>query len=117
MNPQLTPPSFWILTSLSTHRRHGYDILRATENASGGDVKLRVTSLYAALDRLEREGLIVVDGEEIVNGRARRYFRISEAGSSRLEGEVIRMENAARAARASMASGVSSLGTSMVVGA
>ncbi|MFG6475813.1 PadR family transcriptional regulator [Microbacterium sp. P06] len=114
MTAQLSPPSFWILTSLATQRRHGYDILRATEEASGGEVTLRVTSLYAALERMERDGLVIVDGEEIVNGRARRYFRISPAGSSRLEEEVVRMEKAARAARASMATRTPALGSATV---
>lgn len=113
MSAYLTPPVFWILTSLATQRRHGYDILRATQEASGGDVSLRVTSLYAALERMEREGLIVVDGEEVVNGRTRRYFRISPIGSSRLDAEVTRMESAARAARASMATRAPALGISM----
>ncbi|MDY0908426.1 PadR family transcriptional regulator [Microbacterium sp. CFBP9034] len=115
MTAQLTPPVFWILTCLASERRHGYDILRATEEASGGEVSLRVTSLYAALERMERDGLIVVDGEETVNGRARRYFRISPAGSERLDQEVTRMEQAARAARASMARRAPVFGAPMAV--
>ncbi|MEJ1155428.1 PadR family transcriptional regulator [Microbacterium marmarense] len=110
MAAQLTPPVFWILTSLAEQRRHGYDILRATEEASGGEVTLRVASLYAALERMERDGLIVVDGEEIVNGRTRRYFQISPTGSARLSEEATRMESAARAARASMATSAPVLG-------
>ena len=102
MESRLTPPAFWILTALAAGRRHGYEILRETTRASGGDVTLRVATLYAALERLEREEAIAADGEEIVNGRARRYFRLTERGSERLAEEVSAMERAARAARASL---------------
>lgn len=102
MTPRLTSPSFWILTALAGGRRHGYEILRETANASDGEVTLRVATLYAALDRLEREGAIRADGEEIVNGRARRYFRLTDEGAAWLEEEATAMERAARAARASL---------------
>lgn len=102
MEPRLTPPAFWILTALAGGRRHGYEILRETTQASGGDVTLRVATLYAALERLEREGAIRPDGEEIVNGRARRYFRLTDRGAERLTEEAAAMERAARAARASL---------------
>lgn len=104
MESRLTPPAFWILTVLATGRRHGYDILRETERMSGGEVSLRVATLYSALERLEREGLIAPDGEEIVNGRARRYFVLTDDGSAQLAAEVERLEAATVAARASLAS-------------
>lgn len=101
----LTSPAFWILTSLAGGRRHGYEIMRETATESGGQVDLKATTLYAALDRLEREGLVTPDGDEVVNGRARRYFRITDEGSVRLRGEVELIERSARAARARLATG------------
>lgn len=73
--------------------------MREASEASEGRVELKVTTLYAALERLEREGLIVADGEEVVNGRARRYYQISDAGSDQLRQEVEVLEQSARAAR------------------
>lgn len=99
----MTQPEFWILTALAAARRHGYEIMRETERASGGSVSLRVTTLYATLERLERDGLIHVDGEEVVNGRARRYYRLTEAGSAGLEAEVHRLEQAVAVARVHLA--------------
>lgn len=95
----LTPPSFWILTALAGQRRHGYEILQETTRASGGQVTLKVTTLYSALERLEREELIAADGEEIVSGRARRYYVLSDRGSAALSAEVEALEAQAKAAR------------------
>lgn len=103
MSASLSQPSFWILTALASGRRHGYEILRETTDASGGRVSLKVASLYAALERLESEGSIAPDGEEIVAGRARRYFVITEDGAARLSAEVDLMERSARAARTRLA--------------
>lgn len=102
MTASLAPPSFWILTALASHRRHGYEILQAAATASDGRVSLKVPTLYAALERLEANGSIRADGEEIVNGRARRYFVITDEGAARLSEEVDSMEQAARAARAQL---------------
>ncbi len=99
----MTQPVFWILTALAGGRRHGYEILRETEAASEGRVSLKVTTLYATLERLERDGLIHTDGEEVINGRARRYYRISDQGSARLTEEVELLERSVRVARTRMA--------------
>jgi len=70
------------------------------ERMSGGRVKLRPGTLYAALDRVAAEGLVEADREEIVDGRLRRYYRLTPAGSRRLAAEVGRLrQNAAVAAK------------------
>ncbi len=99
MASTLGPTGFWILTALAGGRRHGYDILRDVEAASSGRAAMKVTTLYAALERLEREGLIRADGEEVVGGRARRYFAIVDAGSAALEAEIAAIEHQAHVAR------------------
>jgi DNA-binding PadR family transcriptional regulator len=91
-------PTFWILTVLAAGRRHGYALLRETQDLSDGRVLLKVPTLYAALDRLTQEGSVAIDGDEIVDGRTRRYFRLTERGVGRLAEEVDRLEaNAAKA--------------------
>ncbi|SFI36311.1 Transcriptional regulator PadR-like family protein [Microbacterium saccharophilum] len=97
----LADTGFWILTSLAGGRRHGYAILREVADGSGAGPK--VTTLYATLDRLVQQGLIAADGEEIVDGRARRYFLLTDAGRRRLEEETQALEARARAARAALA--------------
>ncbi|MBO0786690.1 MAG: helix-turn-helix transcriptional regulator, partial [Actinobacteria bacterium] len=44
-----------------------------------------------ALDRLRSEDLIGVDREEIVDGRLRRYYRLTPDGSRRLAAEAARL--------------------------
>lgn len=99
MTASLNPSSFWILTALAGQRRHGYEILQEAAIASGGTVSLKVTTLYAALERLEREGLIRADGEEIVKGRARRYYLLTDEGTTALTDEVEALEVQASVAR------------------
>ncbi|MDY7090857.1 MAG: PadR family transcriptional regulator [Actinomycetota bacterium] len=75
-------PTFLILTALAAQPLHGYGIVQSVAELSGGDVKLRPGTLYGALDRLDQQGLIAVDREEQVDGRLRRYYRLSDQGAA-----------------------------------
>ena len=66
---------------------------------SGGRVRLRAGSLYAALSRLLVEGLVEFDREEIVDGRLRRYYRSTPPGARRLAAEVDRLSRTTAVAR------------------
>jgi len=93
-------PTFLILTALAEKPQHGYGIMVDVDHMSGGRVKLRPGTLYAALDRVVEEGLVQADREEIVDGRLRRYYRLTPPGRARLTAEVERLrENAAIAAQ------------------
>ncbi|MEU1391618.1 MULTISPECIES: helix-turn-helix transcriptional regulator [unclassified Nonomuraea] len=96
----LQEPSFLILTALAAEPQHGYGIIVDVERISEGEVRLRAGTLYAALDRLQSEGLIAEDREEIVGGRLRRYYRLTHEGSGRLAAEVERLRRNARTAAA-----------------
>ncbi len=87
----LQEPTFLILTALAAGAQHGYGIMTDVTNISGGRVKLRAGTLYAALDRLADEQLIEVDREEVVDTRLRRYYRLTPPGAERLGAEVERM--------------------------
>jgi DNA-binding PadR family transcriptional regulator len=96
----LREPTFLILTALAEKPQHGYGIMVDVDHMSGGRVKLRPGTLYAALDRVVEEGLVQADREEIVDGRLRRYYRLTPPGRTRLTAEVERLrENAAVAAQ------------------
>ncbi|QHF24447.1 PadR family transcriptional regulator [Rathayibacter sp. VKM Ac-2804] len=99
MPDEMRETTFWLLTALALGRRHGYALLQEIEEQSEGRVRLRVTTLYAALERLESERLISPDGDERINGRVRRYFRLTDTGRSALGAEVARMEASAARAR------------------
>ena len=61
--------------------------MRDVETMSAGAVVLRAGTLYAALDRLLAEGLVSVDSEDVVEGRFRRYYRLSTSGRDALRDE------------------------------
>jgi DNA-binding PadR family transcriptional regulator len=85
-------PTFLILTALAAGMQHGYGIITDVDRISGGRVRLRAGTLYAALDRLRADELIDVDHEEIVDGRLRRYYRLSEEGGRQLAAEAARLQ-------------------------
>ena len=93
-------PTFFILTALAEEPRHGYGIMRAVADLSDGRIKLRAGTLYAALDRLAAEGLLAVDREEAVDGRLRRYYRLTRHGVGALGAEVERLRTNADLAAA-----------------
>ena len=89
-----TPP----MSVLARGPRHGHALIAETEALSEGRVKLKAGTLYAVLDRLREEGLVASAGEQIVDGRLRRYFELTDPGAQRLEEEAARLEANARQA-------------------
>ncbi len=72
-------PSVLILTSLASGAKHGYGLLQDIEAFAG--VRLGPGTLYGAISRLEKRGLIEAVG---ASGRKRPY-RLSPAGADALE--------------------------------
>ncbi|WP_432843854.1 PadR family transcriptional regulator [Dactylosporangium sp. CA-092794] len=91
-------PTFLILTALAGAPRHGYGILQEVTELSGGRVTLLTGTLYTALDRLTAEGLVELDREELVDGRARRYYRLTAEGLTALSAETARLRGLATVA-------------------
>lgn len=89
-----------VLTSLAGGRKHGYALIADADELSGGRVRLKAGTLYAALDRLVEQGFVRVAGDEVVDGRNRRYFEITQPGIDALRDEVNRLEANAAAAKA-----------------
>ncbi|WP_406068751.1 PadR family transcriptional regulator [Micromonospora sp. NBC_01638] len=84
-------PTFLVLTVLAGAPLHGYGIMRAIEEVSGGTVTIRPGTLYAALDRLTLEGLVEVAYEdEWAHGRIRRHYRLTLDGAGALHDEAQR---------------------------
>ncbi|TDB81775.1 PadR family transcriptional regulator [Micromonospora sp. KC721] len=88
--------SYYALAALMDGPLHGYAIIKRAEELSGGRVRMAAGTLYAALDRLSAEGLLRVVDEEVVNGRARRYYDLTDDGLAALHAEADRMVRAAR---------------------
>jgi len=94
----LQEPTFLILAALAAEPLHGYGVIQEVAALSAGRVTLRPGTLYGALDRLVEQGLVVADREEVVDGRLRRYYRLSDAGAGVLEVEAKRLTSNADAA-------------------
>lgn len=94
----LREPTFLILTSLAAGPRHGYGVIQEVAQLSGQRVRLQAGTLYAALDRLTEQGLIEGDHEEIVDGRKRRYYRLTHDGAAALAADAARQRSNAAAA-------------------
>ncbi len=91
-------PTFLILAALADQPLHGYGVIQSVTRLSDGDVKLRPGTLYGALDRLAEQGLIEVDREEAVEGRLRRYYKLTDSGAGALSVEIERLRRNATAA-------------------
>jgi DNA-binding PadR family transcriptional regulator len=92
----ISEPSYFILAALLDGPLHGYGIIKKAAKLSDGRVRLAAGTLYGALDRLAAEGLILADRQEVVEGRTRRYYRLTDHGVHALQGEAARMQQAAR---------------------
>lgn len=93
-------PTYFILAALQDEPLHGYAITKRAHELSRGRVRLTTGTLYAALDRLTGEEMIHVAEEAVVNGRARRTYRLTDRGLTALAAEAERMTAAASVVRA-----------------
>lgn len=89
-------PTYYTLAALQDGPLHGYAIIKRAAELSGGRVRLAAGTLYGALDRLTAAELVCTEREEVVNGRARRYYRLTDAGRHALQAEAARMAEAVK---------------------
>jgi PadR family transcriptional regulator PadR len=75
---------FFILQVLRSGPAHGYDIARAVERATSGCCSPSEGSLYPTLREYE-EGGYVTSATEIVSGRERRVYTITDKGREAFE--------------------------------
>jgi DNA-binding PadR family transcriptional regulator len=98
MPPSLQEPTFLILAALAEQPMHGYGVIQEVATLSAGRVTLRPGTLYGALDRLVEQGLVDQDRDEIVDGRLRRYDRLTDEGAAVLTAEADRLSSNAEVA-------------------
>jgi PadR family transcriptional regulator, regulatory protein PadR len=94
--PEMREPTYFVLASLLDGPLHGYAIIQRTSELSGGRVRMATGTLYTALERLTAAGYVQPVREEIVNGRARRFYELTDSGAAALRAEATRMTQAAR---------------------
>ena len=92
----LTRNEFHVLLALVDGPRHGYGIMQDVEDLTSGGVKLGPGTLYTAIARLERSGLI----EECeADADRRRCYRVTRKGKTAASQEAERLVALVRAAR------------------
>ena len=95
---EMREATFAILTALADAPRHGYGIIAEVADVSDGHVRLLAGTLYTALERLRSEGLIDLEREEIVQGRLRRFYALTDSGKTVLHDEAERRRTSAQRA-------------------
>ncbi len=88
-------PTYYLLAALLDGPLHGYAIAQSATHLSGGRVRLTAGTLYGALERLGERGHIRATGEEIVAGRRRRSYALTDQGHAAVVAEAQRMRQAA----------------------
>ena len=76
-----------ILKTLALEPMHGYGIGVRLEQISKGVFQVNAGSLFPALRRLERDGLIAGDWRVTENNRRAKYYTLTAPGRAKLKRE------------------------------
>jgi PadR family transcriptional regulator, regulatory protein PadR len=86
-----------ILQALRWGPGHGYALVQLISATSRGVLHVDAGSLYPALHRLERQGLIKASWEKSERKQRVRVYRLTRAGTKRLKDERSRWEQFSQA--------------------
>jgi DNA-binding PadR family transcriptional regulator len=75
-----------LLATLDGGQLHGYAIIEALQRRSGGALDLPTGTVYPALRRLERAGLVASEWSTVA-GRQRRTYQLTKSGQRALSDE------------------------------
>ena len=76
-----------ILKTLALEPIHGYGIAVRIEQMSKGVFRLNAGSLFVAIQRLQRDGLIKGEWKSSENNRRAKYYVLTDQGRKRLNSE------------------------------
>jgi transcriptional regulator len=76
-----------ILKTLALESMHGYGIAVRIEQVSKGVFRVNAGSLFVALQRLQRAGLIKSEWKDTENSRRAKYYVLTERGRKRFDEE------------------------------
>ncbi|MGA2879734.1 MAG: PadR family transcriptional regulator [Bryobacteraceae bacterium] len=96
----LAPAAFLILFALATGDKHGYAIMQEARKLSDDSFKIGPATLYTTIQRLlDSDRIREVPGPKDGDSR-RKYYRLTGAGKSALNAELVRMEAMLRKSKA-----------------
>jgi DNA-binding PadR family transcriptional regulator len=84
-----------VLIALLNRERHGYGIVQAIAERTGGRVRLVPGNLYPVLRRLVEDGLLKEGAErpaEDLDHKQRRYYAITPLGKRVVAAEAVRLK-------------------------
>jgi len=73
-----------LLCLISNQTMYGYQIIKELERKSNGYFQFKEGTLYPALHRLEKSGLIKGKWQKLESGQERRYYYITDNGQQAL---------------------------------
>jgi PadR family transcriptional regulator, regulatory protein PadR len=76
-----------ILKAVSLGPLHGYGVLLRLQQITGGRLTIQQGSLYPALYRLDRQGLIAAEWGESENKRKAKFYTLTPAGRKQLKAD------------------------------
>ena len=76
-----------VLKTVALEPMHGYGIAVRLEQMSRGTFRLNAGSLFVALQRLQRAGLIRSEWNATENSRRAKYYILTQRGRKRLDSE------------------------------
>jgi transcriptional regulator len=85
-----------VLQSLRRQPMHGYSLVQHIRQRSNDLLQVEEGSLYPALQRMLKEGLVKAEWEISATNRRVRTYRITPTGVKHLEDEVSRFERMLR---------------------
>jgi PadR family transcriptional regulator PadR len=69
-----------LLSLLNEQPMYGYQIIKELEGRSQGYFKFKEGTLYPALHRMEKAGLVQGKWQSLLSGQQRKYYHITEKG-------------------------------------
>lgn len=104
----LPQAQFHVLVALTDSERHGYAIMQAVEESSGGVVRMGPATLYGTLKRLVDQGLAeeVTRQPDATDDARRRYYRLTGLGQRVCSAEADRLAYLVRITRTNLRPGL-----------
>jgi PadR family transcriptional regulator PadR len=73
-------------------RMYGYEITQKVKEITSGELKITEGALYPALHKLEAEGVLEVEVENVDN-RLRKYYKLTEKGTKETINRLVELED------------------------
>ncbi|GEK17298.1 PadR family transcriptional regulator [Cellulomonas persica] len=95
----MSEQTYLVMLALAEQPRHGYAVAHEVKVLSDGRITLGAGTLYGVLDRLVERGWALMSDEVVVDGRLRRYYRLTDDGMTQVAAETERLRALATRAR------------------